>query len=1605
MPFKKFPDEEGDARAHPVAFGQPAPNGNASLPFKKALGSDAKQADGFVPLPNLADNTRRSSRNKSPLRAPAVARARSPSRASPINNGMGVSPPTSSVSIAHDPGLGTLLPSYHSTASTGRFFQKSPVPLDNDLNKSSSKLRVQDANMAPAAPSNISNTQNLPALSMRSSSETRELRTRHSSLQEPASRFFAGAIQQLKPTEDGNAASLSAEQQRDEMAKGRRLRRFNDPIAKGSPVIHAFENQSAADQAINKRAKGGNKSFTMDIRDDVQDNSTEPEGPDSVADRDWQSSEAILGNCPDMCPESERLERERKGDLDRLERLDGDRNQTNIDLAVKKYTRTAEKLASLIRPIAVLSKTMNHLLHLLNRKYDEELLNLHNFLWDRMRAIRMDLRMQHIFNKQSVVMHEQMIRFHILAMHELCEYAKGEGFSEGFDAHLNIEQMNKASVDLFHMYDDLRKSGNMCASEAEFRGYYALLKLDKHPGYVVEPAELSLDLAKMTPEMRSTAEVQFARKVARACRSGNYLAFFRLARDATYLQACLMHAHFSKLRSQAMAALHSGLQRNQGIPIVQVEDWLGIEGEDIEALLEYHGFSLKNYEEPYMVKEGPFLNQGKAFQTRRSKLVEEKRSQIVKDDVLSSGQEKVSTGPVLEKISSLRRQSDLQSPMESAVADEEMPDYEEDEQPQESSLDHLGVFSGLQGVEPSTFGEAEMQIPAPIHSTTDILSSRIMQESSIVEKLGQDDNEWFEMGKRRKSASLFMEETEFDPKPDEHIIISRDKKLRTTQDPLVIASPQAEVVMEVRTQLVEADWHQEKERQEALKAELDRDKVRLLLRKWRERAVHNAEERQWRQQKLEAALRSFHVGLPAQSSEKVFFSKDILGNHAGALAANTMDLDFMQTEDRRSDKIKRMWTELDVIGVVASVLKLKNPSCKFLCWKLVMYSHVHDSDLKVKGRHDKCGEWLLAKILHQMPSERVDNDGIFSAGISDDSVYVAGQLNEMKTPVVYVARDLQLKGSEMQDMQACKGASAILFLVSENASLGDERRRLHTLVNTLQSGVKLPLLVVYTKLSESTNIRALIRYTNHDDTGALAKHLDLDNLDKSKVSCWTVLPILESYEALHPLNMMGSDHEEGTRLSSGNKSGDFYSEDLLKKGLSWLASKAPMQPNLRCVHVQDLVIEHLQPSVKLLSTMEPSHVTPEMCVKTFNDALLKTANEVNSAATDFHFHWPPDELRNVLEKLMGERTLSLPSPGWNEATYLGPIVEALSLCQLPEFPVISITIKSLGNNVSLKRQKAALEHTLHCYVNQICRSKHADPLTLHVVDAIIQKGCVFQQTALGRLLIPNWPLIFQHLYHTRLALLSSEPPAVVWVQIKAESYENVGRTMSPDAAECLGPTLDEMIEMESQEIFLQRGSNTSHVPKVDRELIDVEMNGRLQRGSDTTHVLKRDRFTVSGMNRFEDSRQESTEALQKSLDASRVRPDFTEAIELPTEGELELERMMSDFCRRVDQQVAEAAKFEESQATALYEAKHFNDQFISSTAGNQLDEITESNVFTDSCVDGASSCITSSRMWATNNGMDSLTQLLQHCENVQNRIDRTLRECFNMGEPKGKVTI
>lgn len=84
-------------------------------------------------------------------------------------------------------------------------------------------------------------------------------------------------------------------------------------------------------------------------------------------------------------------------------------NDKYLFIVFPQYTRTAEREASLIRPMPILQKTIDYLLNLLDQPYDDRFLGTYNFLWDRMRAIRMDLRMQHIFNQEAITMLEEMV--------------------------------------------------------------------------------------------------------------------------------------------------------------------------------------------------------------------------------------------------------------------------------------------------------------------------------------------------------------------------------------------------------------------------------------------------------------------------------------------------------------------------------------------------------------------------------------------------------------------------------------------------------------------------------------------------------------------------------------------------------------------------------------------------------------------------------------------------------------------------------------------------------------------------------------------------------------------------------------------------------------------------------------------------------------------------------------------------------------------------------------------------------------------------------------------------------------------------------------------
>lgn len=842
-----------------------------------------------------------------------------------------------------------------------------------------------------------------------------------------------------------------------------------------------------------------------------------------------------------MCPESERAERERKGDLEQYECLDGDRNQTSKLLAVKKYTRTAEREALLIRPMPILQKTMDYLLNLLEQPYGESFLRLYNFLWDRMRAIRMDLRMQHIFNREAINMLEQMISLHIIGMHELCECMRGEGFSEGFDAHLNIEQMNKTSVELFQLYDDHRKRGINVETEKEFRGYYALLKLDKHPGYKVEPAELSLDLAKMTPDMRQTPEVLFARDVARACRTGNFIAFFRLAKRASYLQACLMHAHFTKLRTQALASLHSGLQNSQGIPVAQVAKWLGMEEEDIEGLLEYYGFSLKEFEEPYMVKEGPFMEVDNDYPVKCSKLVHKKKSRTIYEDVSVPHVESV-----LEKETKLLLDKDLQQkptavqflePDNSSLSIEEnMPDYETVSSPKDEikaipiTKTEFYQKIGYESLQASPSHAASSLLAPPCPSVVFPHISPEVQEQARVRSAEKPEVQLeARVGSSGKPKN--DEVAQFDARSMPlQFIPARDERGRSPVLPanslvedtelkhmfdeenedeeLVITGEEAE------TNELAASYYDE---------EFAEAKLKLIIRKWKRRSSKKREMRAEKQLASKAALSALSLGVPMWPN-RIQHSTTVEFNIDRAVSK------WYQTQERS-------WSRLNVSDVVATTLHEKNAAARCLCWKVIICCQDNINNLNPKNGMDQLNakSWLLSKL---MPAREDENDTLItSPGLS---VWRNWLLNESGGDLICCLSVIKYTNFENLN-ETVAGASAVLFLLSESIPWVLQKNQLHKLLMSVPSGSQLPLLIVSELCKENA------------DPSTIVKKLELHEVHKSK---------------LHSFSVVYLKNQQMNQLNG------FFSDEQLR-GLKWLASESPPQPVLQCVKTRELLLCHL----------------------------------------------------------------------------------------------------------------------------------------------------------------------------------------------------------------------------------------------------------------------------------------------------------------------------------------------------------------------------------------------------------------------------------------------
>ncbi|KAI1425901.1 hypothetical protein F5Y12DRAFT_325191 [Xylaria sp. FL1777] len=185
------------------------------------------------------------------------------------------------------------------------------------------------------------------------------------------------------------------------------------------------------------------------------------------------------GISEEMCPEWEKVTRIIEYDIRNPEKAHDSLGDLVAmpSLMVKRLARSAAgqdaPLPMDVRSFATLRRTLDYLIDDLIPE-DSSLPSKHNFLWDRTRAIRIDLSVQK-YNLTAderndlVYCLETIARFHVTALHLLSQ----DGFAaEDFSEQQEIEQLGKTLISLKELYDDCVAQDIECANEAEFRGYY-----------------------------------------------------------------------------------------------------------------------------------------------------------------------------------------------------------------------------------------------------------------------------------------------------------------------------------------------------------------------------------------------------------------------------------------------------------------------------------------------------------------------------------------------------------------------------------------------------------------------------------------------------------------------------------------------------------------------------------------------------------------------------------------------------------------------------------------------------------------------------------------------------------------------------------------------------------------------------------------------------------------------------------------------------------------------------------------------------------------------------------------------------------------------------
>ncbi|KAK1833237.1 SAC3/GANP/Nin1/mts3/eIF-3 p25 family-domain-containing protein [Podospora conica] len=292
------------------------------------------------------------------------------------------------------------------------------------------------------------------------------------------------------------------------------------------------------------------------------------------------------GVCEGMCPDYEVATRIAESDVQPAERIVGSdgRVQPDPTKMVKKFARSSagqdQPLPMDVRSVDALRRTTDYLFYDLLQS-DDNLPNVHNFLWDRTRAVRKDFTFHSEKTgeemKDLVYCFEAIARFHATSLHLLRR--QGLEIRDGYDPAQECQQLGAALLSLTQAYDDCREKGVTCENEAEFRAYWLLinahdekienrmLSWGKEFWFESEEVQTAIALINAKKDIRSPRGPMRPRR-GPALSDSAFANFFEIVQDSrvSYTMACVASIYFNDVRRSILRNLVRAYARHRDAP-------------------------------------------------------------------------------------------------------------------------------------------------------------------------------------------------------------------------------------------------------------------------------------------------------------------------------------------------------------------------------------------------------------------------------------------------------------------------------------------------------------------------------------------------------------------------------------------------------------------------------------------------------------------------------------------------------------------------------------------------------------------------------------------------------------------------------------------------------------------------------------------------------------------------------------------------------------------------------------------------------------------------------------------------------------------------------